>query len=406
MATLSVIREDVLTPVSAAHPAGDDLSVTSEWAAIRSRRPNVWDTGNRREWEPAEPHAAGWTLLRDMAADALATKSKDLRLAIWLLESSVRLCGFAGVRDGLCVIRELLIQFWDLGLHPLVEDGDLDARSGPLDWLNEKLADAILEIPLTLRPAPAVNYSLKYFRESRRPGGLITAQEFDAAAAAASRAEYETLHEELETAWRELAELERVCERVFPPEGISVVETKDAFIECRRVLDSIMRARPPAAGQPTAGDRAGRDPAPPPASVSLPGDGCPAADFDTAWVAAERLARSGDIDRALLQMTSLANVETNGRVRFHRKLLLAEICLNTRRTRLGKAILEELAELIDKHNLEQWETTEMVSAVWTRLYRCYTDETAGTVDAERAAKLFDRLCRLNPWQALACGDGR
>jgi len=366
----------------------------------------VWDTGSRHEWEPAEPHAAGWTLLRDMAADALATKSKDLRLAIWLLESSVRLCGFAGVRDGLCVIRELLIQFWDVGLHPLVEDGDLDARSGPLDWLNEKLADAILEIPLTLRPAPGVNYSVKYFRESRRPGGLITAQEFDAAAGAGSRADYAALHDELEAAWRGLVELEHVCARMFPPDGISIVETKDAFTECRRVLDSIIRARPPAAGPVTPGNRTSRDPSPPSTAMSLPMDAGAAADFDTAWVAAERLAHSGDIDNALLQMTSLANVEPNGRVRFHRKLLLAEICLNTRRTRLGKAILEELAELIDKHNLEQWETTEMVSAVWTRLYRCYTDEAAGTVEAERAAKLFERLCRLNPWQALTCGDGR
>jgi thioredoxin-like negative regulator of GroEL len=140
--------------------------------------------------------------------------------------------------------------------------------------------------------------------------------------------------------------------------------------------------------------------------VGLPADANRSVDADGSWSAAEQLAQNGDIDRALVQMTALANIEPNGRVRFHRKLLLAEICLTTRRARLAKAILEELAELIDKHNLEQWEASEMVSAVWTRLYRCYTDEAAGAAEPELAAKLYDRLCRLNPWQALACGDGR
>jgi hypothetical protein len=185
------------------------------------------------------------------------------------------------------------------------------------------------------------------------------------------------------------------------------VETKEAFAECRRVLDGILRAHPSAAVAGAAHDLA-TTPEISRASVGmgLPGAAAGASDSDQSWAGAERMARCGDTDRALLQMTALANSEPNGRVRFHRKLLLAEICLNTKRPRLGKAILEELAELIDRHNLEQWETTEVVSAVWTRLYRCYTDEAAGTVDSERATKLFDRLCRLNPWQALSCGDGR
>jgi hypothetical protein len=129
-------------------------------------------------------------------------------------------------------------------------------------------------------------------------------------------------------------------------------------------------------------------------------------DSTNAWSLAEHLARSGDVDRALAQMTMLANVEPNGRVRFHRKLVLAEICLNTKRMRLGKAILEELAELIDKHTLDQWETSDVVTAVWTRLYRCYAEEPGGDGDPARTEKLFERLCRLNPWQALACSDGK
>jgi hypothetical protein len=105
-------------------------------------------------------------------------------------------------------------------------------------------------------------------------------------------------------------------------------------------------------------------------------------------------------------MTRLAAAELNGRARFKRKLLLAEICWSTKREKLAKAILEELAEQIDKFQLEVWESSALVGAVWSRLYRCYKNEQAGTADTERAAKLFERLCRLDPWQALACSEGR
>jgi type VI secretion system protein ImpA len=243
MATLTVIRSDVLKPISPLHPGGIDLSLMPEWSAIRTTRPNLWDGGTRGEWERAEPNSSSWALLRDLAANALATKSKDIRLAIWLLESSIKLHGFAGMRDGLRVLRELLEQFWNAGLHPSIDDGDLEARAVPLEWLNEKLADAILEIPITLRPAPGANYSTKYFRESRRPNGLITAHEFDAAAAAGSRTDYKALIEELEAARRELLELEQLSAHIFPPDGISIVETKEAMAECRRALEGMGRGK-------------------------------------------------------------------------------------------------------------------------------------------------------------------
>ena len=107
-----------------------------------------------------------------------------------------------------------------------------------------------------------------------------------------------------------------------------------------------------------------------------------------------------------MDMTRLAATEPNGRVRFYRKLLLADICLSTRRDQLAKSILEELAELIDKHHLEEWETSEVVGAVWSRLYRCYSNDQAGTADPDRASKLFLRLCRLDPWQAMACNENK
>jgi hypothetical protein len=120
------------------------------------------------------------------------------------------------------------------------------------------------------------------------------------------------------------------------------------------------------------------------------------------WQEAEQLVRSGQVDAGLAEMIRLAAKETSGRNRFHRKFLLAELCLASKRGRLARAILEELAEQIDKFQLEIWETPEVVGGVWSRLYEIY--RRGDSSDAERAGKLYERLCRLDPWQALSCTE--
>jgi len=122
------------------------------------------------------------------------------------------------------------------------------------------------------------------------------------------------------------------------------------------------------------------------------------------WLECEKLARSGKVDQALSRMVALAAAEPNGRIRFQRKLLLADLCLQTNRKKLGTSILQELHEIIEKHKLEEWETTEMVGGVWSRLVRCYRDRTAGTADESRETEFYNRLSRLDPWQALICGE--
>jgi hypothetical protein len=40
--------------------------------------------------------------------------------------------------------------------------------------------------------------------------------------------------------------------------------------------------------------------------------------------------------------------------------------------------------------------------VCTRLYRIYKGSASPELD--RATKLYERLCRLDPWQALGCNE--
>lgn len=397
-----VVDERVLTPISEARPCGEDLRGLRDWVALRASRPKADEPADLGAWAPANPLKTDWATYREIVETMLCTRSKDLELGIFLTEASARVFGFVGARDGLWAISGLITNFRDKGLLPEPDGDDLEAQYGKLDWLNEKFADVLREVPITFRPAPAVNYSLNYRNESLRSGGMITAAEFEAAVGVGTQEQYEALMTAVEETLSELSSLERVVDEAYGEGALSFTQARQALEECHAALKSILRSRgasTPASLPRFPSDSTGVSP--------MAGAGVhSAAPFvsSDAWHQAERLARTGEVDRALSSMATLAAAEPNGRVRFQRKLLLADLCLATNRKRLAKSILEELDETIEQHKLESWETSEIVGAVWSRLVRCYRDKDAGTADSRKEQDFFLKLSRLDPWQALACGE--
>jgi type VI secretion system protein ImpA len=398
MTLTRVVDERVLAPISQQKPAGEDLRALKDWVEIRKARPNLNDTADKRDWQPANPVKTDWSNYKDVVERALCTKSKDLELGVFLTEACARLHGFAGIRDGIWTLKGLLTEFADKGLYPLPEDGN-EARYGKLEWMNEKLAEVIQEIPITMRAAPAVNYSMNYRNEALRPNGMITVAEFESAVAVGTREQYEGLSKELEETRAEFDEFEDVVNTQFGPNALSFVESKHALEDCQVAVHSILRKKQPASsGGGVSGSTVTVG------AFGTGGGGVAEGLLGDAWADAERMARSGEVDAALSTMTALAAAEANGRVRFQRKLLLADICIQTNRMKLARSILEELNELVEKHNLTAWETSDLIGAVWVRLVRCYRDKNAGTVNSEKAMEFFLKLSRLDPWQALAVGE--
>lgn len=394
-----VVDERVLAPISEQKPSGDDLRALKDWVEIRKARPNPNDIGDRRDWEPANPVRTDWATYKTLVERALCTKSKDLELGVFLTEACARVHGFVGVRDGIWTLKGLLTGFADRGLYPLPEDGNLEARYGKLEWMNEKLAELVREIPITMRPSPATNYSMNYREEALRPNGMITVAEFESAVAVGSKDQYEALNNEVAEARTGFEEFEAVVIAQFGPNALSFAESKHALEECQVAIASILRKKQPAAAATPSSS------AVPVQSLGFGSSGGLAEGLvSDAWAEAERMARGGEIDAALSTMTALAAAEANGRIRFRRKLLLADICMQTNRLKLACSILEELNELIDKHNLTAWETSDLVGAVWVRLIRCYRDKTSGTASPDKAAEFFLKLSRLDPWQALVLGE--
>jgi type VI secretion system protein ImpA len=399
MPVTRLVDEGVLAPISAEKPAGEDLRALKDWVEIKKARPNLSDTADKRDWEPANPVKTDWSIYKGLVEKALCTKSKDLELGVFLTDACARLHGFAGIRDGVWAVKGLLAEFANKGLYPLPEDGNLEARYGKLDWMNEKLAEVMREVPITMRPTSAVNYSMNYRDESLRQNGMISAAEFESAVAAGSREQYEALGQDLEEARTEFEYFEQVVNEQFGPTALSFVNSKQAFEDCQVAVSSILRKKQAAAKGGVIAIGIGTA-----QPFALGASGGSGNGFSDSWTEAERMARGGEVDRALSTMAALAAAEPNGRVRFQRKLLLADICMQTNRLKLAKSILEELSEVVEKHNLTAWETSDLIGAVWVRLVRCYRDKNAGTANSEKATEFFLKLSRLDPWQALAVGE--
>src|SRR5262249_58554545 len=141
--------DDLLDPISPDQPAGTDMRWTPEWERIREAR-RADDDLQSGKWAKRERKVADWGLVQDLCMTMLRERSKDLQLALWLTEANIKLQGFAGLRDGLYVTRELMVRYWDQGLYPSMEDGPED-RAGPFEWLSSKLVDSIVAIPITTR---------------------------------------------------------------------------------------------------------------------------------------------------------------------------------------------------------------------------------------------------------------
>ena len=111
-------------------------------------------------------------------------------------------------------------------------------------------------------------------------------------------------------------------------------------------------------------------------------------------------ARSGRSQEAIEILSREAMAEKSGRGRFQRRLQLAQLCMSMGYERIAHPILEQLATEIDSRGLEGWEAASTVAQPLALLYRCL--EKLDTAP-ELKQKVYDRICRLDPLQALACG---
>jgi type VI secretion system protein ImpA len=169
-------------------------------------------------------------------------------------------------------------------------------------------------------------------------------------------------------------------------------ETPAANAETRAWLVSLSQA--PAAGAPTDGAGAKI------ASSNGLGARWPGQPTD-AYVAALQALREGQERKAFELLQQDIARKRSGRERFRRRMQLVEICASTNKVNVAQPILDDLAAAIENHKLDDWEDPGLVASALATLMKMSVK-----IQADKAAqqKIFERICRLDPAQAL--GDAK
>jgi type VI secretion system protein ImpA len=251
--------EKLLAPISGTQEFGEDISFSRELDAIVEARRFEDSSLDQGEWI-TEIKTANWPLVMDYCATLIETRSKDLRLAVWLTEAGTKLHQFSGLSSGYFLIAGLCEHFWD-GLYPLPDEGDQEQRIGNLHWILSRSIQLIKEIPITEGKGSA--YSMLDFDSARARAANVErlimegspAEEgpkladLELARKKSSRAFYEKLFNDAQQCQFALMQLERAVDARLGVDGpgfSSAKETLDNAIKLitRFAQDSGLQTTP------------------------------------------------------------------------------------------------------------------------------------------------------------------
>jgi type VI secretion system protein ImpA len=112
--------ESLLEPLAAGAPCGPDLEYDPGFQAMLEAGAGKPERQYGDKVYPAE--APDWALVEEHA-QALARRTRDLRVAVWLTRSGARRRGLAGAVRGLSLVQGLVERYWD-NVHPALDPGD------------------------------------------------------------------------------------------------------------------------------------------------------------------------------------------------------------------------------------------------------------------------------------------
>jgi len=221
----------------------------------------VW--GDDHDAQAAGPRVP-WKRLLELAPQALAEESKDIEIAAWLTEALVREYGYAGLRDGFRLLRELVELFWD-GLYPLPDEDGVATRLAAVAGLNGDESDGVLIAPIANVPVTVAGgcraLSLADYRRAidlervadlekraqRIEQGVIALQVFEQAVRESGREFYASLLADLDESCREFDKLCAVLDEKCGKDASGYAQAppssaiRGALDACRNDLRGITR---------------------------------------------------------------------------------------------------------------------------------------------------------------------
>lgn len=254
------LRDDLLNPIPGENPSGANLRYDPVTDKIKEARREDVDAP-QGEWKTALK-MADYPAVIKMASDALAKRGKDLQIAVWLVDAHIRREGFPVLAPAFQFLHDLLEQYWDTLYPEIDEDGDMEVRAAPLNWLGKvtKLPEKGIE-SLGFIPIVSGKLSWSKYQESRKVGydtdqdkadareaavkeGKITAEEFDAAADATSIPALRETYKQLNDGKAALEALAEFCDSKFGDFSPNFVQTREGIEEVAQTVRIILTRRP------------------------------------------------------------------------------------------------------------------------------------------------------------------
>lgn len=264
--------EALLAPIAGDNPSGEYLKYTGVYDQIMEARRSE-DTLEQGDWK-RDTKIAHWDEAETLCVDALTTRTKDLQICAYMTEALIKNHGFAGLRDGLKVMRGLHERFWPT-VYPEIdkedesdEDGDLTGRANALSWLDRQASSAAREVPLT-KSRLGHNYSFLQFEDSKQfqipekledidsdevtritamkeraaEEGKITSEDWNKAKGTTSRAFYEETLVLVGECWTEFESLDRVMDETFKRETPGLGALKRTLDDIRTQVERLVKEK-------------------------------------------------------------------------------------------------------------------------------------------------------------------
>lgn len=229
----------LLEPISTVSPSGEDESFSVSVDAISKARQFDDPTLDQGEWV-TDVKEADWVFVYEKSQEFLATRSKDLKVAGWLVEAAAKVKQFEGMAAGLELIARLCDTYWE-SLHPQGSGEDFEQRAGNIQWLLSRSTQLVKEISIT--EGRASQYSWNDFETARlraysaakqgitvvETNGQPSLATLESARRKSSKAFYQLLLESISQCQSNAVELEQVLDSKLGSDSPSFSPLKDAL---------------------------------------------------------------------------------------------------------------------------------------------------------------------------------
>jgi type VI secretion system protein ImpA len=250
------LPESLLQPISGDNPAGQDLYYDNLFSQIKEARREEEEQGPVGAL--AQQKKADYRAVIKLAGEALSSKSKDLRLAGWLVEALLRIEGLPVLTTSIELFRSMQETFWPT-LYPVIEEGgDLELRMVAVETAGKLIADSVRKLPLTRS-----KLSYESYQESRLVGyekdattdervesrkdaierGKLTAEDFDDAFKASPKGLYVDAERILTESIEAVEELDRYNDQAYGENGPNLGRLKNSLNDVHLVVTHLLNER-------------------------------------------------------------------------------------------------------------------------------------------------------------------